>query len=104
MEFPRGLARTSHPASAEASIFLILVLALAMPGCQSSSSSSSVAVVAINEIMAGGATRPQENVDGTLLVDDQGQPADWVEVYNPLSRPVNLSGSLRHIFFPGPRK
>ncbi len=64
---------------------------LVLPGCHRSTGKSAPQL-AINEVMAGMATQPLEAPDGSPIVDGEGQPADWIEVYNPLSTPVNLRG------------
>ncbi len=64
---------------------------LPLPGCHRSTGRNAPQI-AINEVMAGVATRPLEAPDGSPIVDGEGMPADWIEVYNPLPAPVSLRG------------
>jgi hypothetical protein len=71
--------------------WVVFALPLAvLGGCHRSS--SNVPPLVINEVMAAGSQRPLATPEGSSIVDADGEPADWVEVYNPLDVPVNLAG------------
>jgi hypothetical protein len=80
---------TSPPGRGRAWWTSLFLAALASGGCHRSSRDASG--LTINELMAGGASRPLRGPDGKLLVGADGQPADWVEIYNPLPTGVNLA-------------
>ncbi|MGH9361400.1 MAG: lamin tail domain-containing protein, partial [Thermoanaerobaculia bacterium] len=80
MELPRGIRKFA---------WALLLPGLVAWGC--SRSSRHAAPIAINEVMASGGVRPLLAPDGTPLANPAGETSDWVEVYNPLSHPVNLA-------------
>jgi len=71
--------------------------ALAPLACHRSSGGNSVATLVINEIVATAASDPTSTANlkdagGNVILDENGDPADWVEIYNPGASAVSLAG------------
>lgn len=71
--------------------------ALVPLACHRSSGGNSVAPLVINEIVATAASDPTSTANlkdagGNVILDENGDPADWVEIYNPGASAVSLAG------------
>ncbi|MBI4582628.1 MAG: lamin tail domain-containing protein [Planctomycetes bacterium] len=77
----------------------LALLLFSASSCKRSRGGAGFEPLVINEIFANANAAPQAirfsdfyaEVDKTISLDADGQPVDWVEIYNPLEKPVNLT-------------